>query len=52
MKHIVSGIPREAFRFVDRPYSSDEHLDGAFRHRIGVDETDLFPDSWLDILVD
>ena len=48
VKHIVSGIPREAFRFVDKPYSSDEHLDGAFRHHIGLDETGIFPDSWLD----
>ncbi|KAL3804860.1 hypothetical protein HJC23_006632 [Cyclotella cryptica] len=48
VKHIVSGIPREAFRFVDRPYSSDEHFDGAFRHFIGLDETGIFPKSWLD----
>ena len=44
-KHIVRGIPREAFRFVDRPYSSDEHLDDAFRHHIGLD---IFPETWLD----
>ena len=44
-KHIVTGIPREAFRFVDRPYSSDEHLEDAFRHHIGLD---VFPETWLD----
>ena len=49
VKHIVSGIPREAFRFVDRPYSSDEHIEGAFRHFIGLDETGIFPKSWLDL---
>ncbi|KAL7480674.1 hypothetical protein ACHAW6_007758 [Cyclotella cf. meneghiniana] len=48
VKHIVSGIPREAIRFVDRPYSSDEHLEGAFRHNIGLEETGIFPKSWLD----
>jgi hypothetical protein len=49
VKHIVSGIPREAFRFVDKPYSSDEHLDDAFRHPIGLDETRIFPEAWLDL---
>jgi hypothetical protein len=48
VKHIVSGIPREAFRFVDRPYSSDEHLEGAFRHAMGLEETGIFPESWFD----
>ncbi|KAL7534777.1 hypothetical protein ACHAXR_006074 [Thalassiosira sp. AJA248-18] len=47
-KHIVSGIPREAFRFVDRPYTSDVHLDGAFRQNIGLEETKIFPEAWLD----
>jgi hypothetical protein len=47
-KHVVSGIPREAFRFVDRPYSSDEHLEGAFRHHIGL-STELYPEAWLDL---
>mmetsp|Transcript_15029 Transcript_15029/g.23152 ORF Transcript_15029/g.23152 Transcript_15029/m.23152 type:complete len:662 (+) Transcript_15029:73-2058(+) len=46
-KHIVSGIPRGAFRFVDRPYASDIHLDGAFRHNIGVDEAGVYPEGWL-----
>lgn len=48
IKHIVSGIPREAFRFVDRPYSSDEHLDNAFRHNIALD-AEIFPKAWLDL---
>jgi len=47
-KHIVSGIPRGAFRFVDRPYTSDVHLDGAFRQNIGLEETGLFPEVWFD----
>eukprot|EP00804_Cyclotella_cryptica_P006608 CCRYP_008572-RA/>CCRYP_008572-RA protein AED:0.35 eAED:0.35 QI:0/-1/0/1/-1/1/1/0/125 len=48
VKHIASGVPRESFRFVDRLYSSDEHLDGVFRHFIGLDETGIFPKPWLD----
>ena len=48
-KHVVSGIPRGAFRFVDRPYTSDIHLEGAFRHSIGIDEAGIFPEAWLDL---
>ncbi|KAL7447483.1 hypothetical protein ACHAXM_011395 [Skeletonema potamos] len=48
-KHVVSGIPRAAFRFVDRPYTSDIHLDGAFRHNIGVENVGIYPDVWLDL---
>lgn len=48
-KHIVSGIPRGAFRFVDRPYASDMHLEGAFRHNIGVEELEIYPEAWLDL---
>lgn len=48
-KHIVSGIPRGAFRFVDRPYASDIHLEGAFRHNIGVEEAGIYPEVWLDL---
>ena len=46
---VIPGIPREAFRFIDRPYSSDEHLDGAFRHHIGLDEPGMFPNAWIDL---
>jgi hypothetical protein len=48
-KHVVSGIPRGAFRFVDRPYTTDVHLDGVFRHNIGVEEMGLYPEAWLDL---
>jgi hypothetical protein len=48
-KHIVSGIPRGAFRFVDRPYTSDVHLEGAFRHDIGLEELGIYPEIWLDM---
>jgi len=49
VKHIVSGIPREAFRFVDRPYTSDVHLEGAFRQNIGLESLGVFPTAWLDL---
>ena len=49
-KLIVSGIPRGAIRFVDRPYTSDVHLDGAFRHNIGLEEAGIYPEIWLDVI--
>lgn len=48
-KLIVSGIPRGAIRFVDRPYTSDVHLERAFRHNIGLEETGIYPEIWLDL---
>jgi hypothetical protein len=51
-KHVVSGIPRGAFRFVDRPYTNDIHLDGAFRHNIGAEEAGIYPEVWLDLKPD
>ncbi|KAL7439947.1 hypothetical protein ACHAXH_005641 [Discostella pseudostelligera] len=48
-KIIVSGIPRGAIRFVDRPYTSDVHVEGAFRHNIGLEETGIYPEIWLDL---
>jgi hypothetical protein len=48
-RHVVSGIPRGAFRFVDRPYTSDAHLDWAFRQNIGLEGTGLYPEIWLDL---
>jgi hypothetical protein len=42
-------LPREAIRFVDRPYTSDIHLPNAFRHPIGIPD-ELFPDAWKNLL--
>jgi len=40
-------VVREAIRLVDRPYSSDLWLPGAFRFPIGIPD-DIFPDAWRD----
>jgi hypothetical protein len=48
-RHVVSGMPRGAFRFVDRPYTSDSHLEGAFRQNIGLEGTGIYPEMWLDL---
>lgn len=44
---IISNLPRHAIRFSDKIYTSDQHLEWAFRHKIGVPEG-LYPPEWLD----
>jgi len=43
--HIVRDIPREAIRFTHKLYTTDQHLDGAFRRRISLPD-DIFPKAW------
>ena len=38
----VSGLSRDYFAFVDRPYSTDMHLRWAFRHRMMIPDA-MFP---------
>ena len=45
--HIVTHVPRKAIRFSDKIYSSDQHLEGAFRHEIGFAD---YPEQWLDLV--
>jgi hypothetical protein len=47
--HIVTHVPRHAIRFSDKLYTSDQHLEGAFRHEIGLPDG-LFPDHWKHLL--
>jgi hypothetical protein len=44
-RYIDVKVPRRAIRFVDKPYTSDQHLKGAFRHPI-VFPDKLVPDMW------
>jgi len=46
--HIVTRIPRMAFRFTDKIYTTDQHLENAFRHFIGIPD-DIFPEGWMDL---
>jgi hypothetical protein len=46
--HLVSHVPRNAIVFSDRPYTTDPHLDNAFRHPIGLPDN-LFPEAWKDL---
>ena len=45
---IVKYLPQENIQFFDKPYTSDLHFDGAFRHNIGIPD-DIFPQSWRDL---
>jgi hypothetical protein len=46
---LVEEAPREAFHFVDRPYTSDMFLTNAFRHDIRIPD-DMFPEAWKNLL--
>lgn len=42
-KLIYNGLPRVAIRFIDKLYSTDQHLNGAFRMPMGMS---VFPNEW------
>lgn len=44
----LTRAPREAFRFVDRPYTTDMFLPNAFRHPMMIPD-DLFPEYWMNL---
>jgi hypothetical protein len=44
----IADVPHTACTFVDQPYKSDLHLDGAFRHPIGIMDSH-FPQKWRDL---
>eukprot|EP00580_Thalassiosira_gravida_P019941 CAMPEP_0201659588 /NCGR_PEP_ID=MMETSP0494-20130426/2379_1 /ASSEMBLY_ACC=CAM_ASM_000839 /TAXON_ID=420259 /ORGANISM="Thalassiosira gravida, Strain GMp14c1" /LENGTH=617 /DNA_ID=CAMNT_0048137145 /DNA_START=150 /DNA_END=2003 /DNA_ORIENTATION=+ len=46
--HFVTHVPRSAIIFSDKLYTSDQHLENAFRSEIGLG--DLFPPQWKDLL--
>eukprot|EP00934_Nitzschia_sp_Nitz4_P004738 Nitzschia sp. Nitz4//scaffold27_size158506//35282//37299//NITZ4_002586-RA/size158506-snap-gene-0.210-mRNA-1//-1//CDS//3329545446//4728//frame0 len=46
--HRVVHVPHAACTFVNRPYTSDQHLPGAFRHAIGFPDT-AFPQAWRNL---
>lgn len=44
----VVNVPHAACTFVGRPYTSDIHTSGAFRHSIAIPDVD-FPQAWRDL---
>jgi hypothetical protein len=52
--HIVTHVPRYAIRFSDKIYTTDQHLENAFRHEINFpdqDMDDIYPEQWKDLLM-
>lgn len=45
---VLFDLPRDAFFFVDVPYTRDIHQLWAFRHPIGIPD-DIMPEAWLDL---
>jgi hypothetical protein len=43
--HVVTHVPRHAIRFSDKLYTTEPHLENAFRHEIGLSS---FPPQWMD----
>ena len=44
----LTRAPREAFRFVDAPYTSDTFLPHAFRHPMIIPD-EIFPEYWMNV---
>ena len=47
-KVFVDDVPREAICFMNKPYTSDQHIESAFRHTIHIPD-DMFPRKWMDL---
>jgi hypothetical protein len=58
--YVVTDIPRRAMQFKDKLYTTDQHLENAFRHHIGMVGTNdgdgggggtstIFPSQWMDL---
>ena len=45
---IVKDVPHEAFVFVDAPGTSDQFMEGTFRHYIGIPD-EIFPKAWRNV---
>jgi hypothetical protein len=42
---VVTNYPKEAITFSTKKYSSDQYLDGVFRHFLEIDD-EIFPEQW------
>ncbi len=47
-KFLVTSYSKDLVTFRMKAYASDQHLDGAFRHYIEIDDN-LFPEQWKNI---
>lgn len=46
--YLVDYLPRDAIRFVHKPYTKDQYRKGAFRRPIGIGEN-MMPEQWMDL---
>ncbi len=46
----VNNVPRDAIQMVNRPYSSDQHIENGFRHEIHIPDA-IFPAKWMDLKI-
>jgi hypothetical protein len=49
INHLEEHLPRQAIRFVDKPYTSDIFLTNAFRHDIRIPD-EMFPQAWRNAI--
>jgi hypothetical protein len=47
---LLKNYPRKAIRYFVKPNMSDHHLDGVFRHPIGIPDS-MFPEEWKNLKV-
>jgi hypothetical protein len=45
---ILIEYPREAIHYIVKPRMSDQHLQGVFRHSIGIPDA-MFPEQWKNL---
>jgi len=45
---VVDGVPHSAILFVDKPGTSDQFTENAFRHYIGIPD-EIFPKAWRNL---
>ena len=45
---LLTNYPRSAIHYFVKPNMSDQQLDGAFRHSIGI-PNDMFPEQWKNL---
>jgi hypothetical protein len=45
LPRLLTNYPRESIHYFVRPYASDQHLPGVFRHPIGIRD-EIFPAQW------
>ena len=45
----MRALPSHSIKFLNKPFKSDSHWNGAFRHEIAI-PNDIFPELWKDLL--